>query len=334
MLVSKRPSFDPGQAEALALEHYAIRAQAKELPSERDQNFRLTTEGGKQFVLKLSHPDEPKDVLDFQAQALKLLAAPYYPNIYSDKTGKPLLAVPGKQGVNHLVRMLSYLPGTPIAECEHPSPALLNEVGRTISEMDRMLSSFTHPAMNRHLPWDSRHALETVRDNLSYILASEKRTFIEHFLTLFECHAVPLFPALRQSVIHNDVNDYNLLVDGDRVTGIIDFGDMVHTYTVCDLANACAYLMMDKPNPLEIICYVAEGYQSVYPLELPELNALLDFIYLRLCLSVSMSAKQRAQNPDNDYLSISERPAWDLLETLSQTPIAQLREHLSTALSN
>ena len=35
------------------------------------------------------------------------------------------------------------------------------------------------------------------------------------------------------SVIHNDANDHNVLVDGaaDRVVGLLDLGDMVHSVT-------------------------------------------------------------------------------------------------------
>ena len=334
MLVSRRPTFSPDEAEKLALEHYDLKASAKELPGERDQNFRLKTANGDSYLLKIAHPDEAKEVLDFQARALDLLTAPYYPKLYLDKTGQQLIGITSERGVSHLMRLLTYLPGSPIAECEHPSPDLLNAVGRAIGEMDEKLSSFKHPAMNRYLLWDSKHGLATIHETLKYISNPERRTLVEHFLTLFKRHAAPLFPALRKSVIHNDVNDYNLLVEGDRVAGIIDFGDMVYTYTVCDLANACAYLMMDKPEPIAIIRHVAQDYLDSYSLKQEELDVLLDFIYLRLCLSVSINAKQRQENPGNSYLSISERPAWDLLETLAQTPIAQLRERLNTALSN
>ena len=57
------------------------------------------------------------------------------------------------------------------------------------------------------------------------------------------------WPACRARAIHDDLNDYNVLVagsvasaDGARVTGIVDFGDMVHSYRVADLAIAGAYI--------------------------------------------------------------------------------------------
>lgn len=332
MLVSKRPSFSLAEAEALALEHYGLSARAKELPSERDQNFRLSAAAGKTYLLKIAHPDEAQAVLDFQEKALDLLSAPYFPKLCRAKTGKQLVTIASPQG-EHCVRLLTYLPGHPIAEGKTLSPTLLEAVGRALGEMDKTLEPFSHPAMHRHLHWDSKHASESIRGNLSYLSDSSKRGLVNYFLDVFETHAAPLLPALRRSVIHNDANDYNLLVAGDRVTGIIDFGDMVHTYTVCELANACAYLLMGKAEPLETIRHVATGYRAVYPLREKELAVLFDFIYLRLCLSVTLSAKQQRQNPDNTYLAISERPAWDLLETLAAASPAKLREQLNTALS-
>ena len=90
--------------------------------------------------------------------------------------------------------------------------------------------------------------------------------------------AIP-FPCcqdLRQSAIHNDANDYNVLVSGDqsRLTGfprdkhptwlfgLVDFGDMVHSFTVGDLAVAIAYAILDKPDPLAAAAQVAAGYHE------------------------------------------------------------------------
>lgn len=334
MLVSKRPALTLSEAEALALEHYDLNAKAKELPSERDQNFRLDTLTGDSFLLKIAHPDETEENLDFQAKALSLLTAPHYPSLCHSIEGEALLRISSSGGEEHFLRLLTYLPGQPVAERERLSINLLESIGRTLGEMDNTLASFSHPAMHRHLPWNSEHAPTIIRSNLSYIADPSKRELVSYYLDTFATHVSPHSNVLRQSVIHNDVNDYNLLVEDDAVTGIIDFGDMVRSYTVCELANACAYLMLNKNKPLDTIFPIVKSYDEVYPLQTGELEVLFDFIYLRLCLSVSMSAKQQHQNPDNRYLSISEGPAWALLETLASASAAQYREQLSTTLSD
>src|SRR5262249_61854508 len=45
-------------------------------------------------------------------------------------------------------------------------------------------------------------------------------------------------------------------------------------------------------------------------------GALYMLVCLRLCVSVVNSAIETRNEPDNEYLSISERPAWELLEKL------------------
>ena len=69
---------------------------------------------------------------------------------------------------------------------------------------------------------------------------------IDTIVERFDTHVRPILGALPRRAIHDDLNDYNVLVDRqscERVTlavsGIVDFGDMVHSYAVADLAIAC-----------------------------------------------------------------------------------------------
>jgi murein DD-endopeptidase MepM/ murein hydrolase activator NlpD len=133
---------------------------------------------------------------------------------------------------------------------------------------------------------------------------------------------VPIASNLRTSVVHNDANDYNVLVSDDRagqktVAGIIDFGDMLHTYTASEVAVAAAYAMLDKTDPLAAAAEIVAGYHEVFPLTELELEALYTLICMRLAVSVTNSALQQKLHPDNKYLLVSERPAWALLEKLS-----------------
>ncbi|HVQ54542.1 MAG TPA: aminotransferase, partial [Thermoanaerobaculia bacterium] len=61
-------------AVAIARRLYGLAAAARPLPSERDQNFALSTERGA-FVLKISGAAEKREVLDLQNDALVWLAA-------------------------------------------------------------------------------------------------------------------------------------------------------------------------------------------------------------------------------------------------------------------
>ena len=100
------------------------------------------------------------------------------------------------------------------------------------------------------------------------------------------------------------------------MTGLVDFGDVVFSYTVADLAVAAAYAMLHTRDPLAAAAHVVAGYRTAYTLKDDELAVLFPLITLRLCLSAVLAAHQRAQEPDNAYLSISETPVWDVLERL------------------
>jgi len=121
--------------------------------------------------------------------------------------------------------------------------------------------------------------------------------------------------ALRQSAVHHDANDWNVLVsaadpasDAPEIAGVIDFGDMVYSWTVADPAVAAAYAMLDRPDPLETAIAIARGYHREHPLRDEELTALFPLAALRLCMSACIGAWQQQQRPDDDYLAVSQEP--------------------------
>ena len=60
------------------------------------------------------------------------------------------------------------------------------------------------------------------------------RRFKESFL--------PLRSTLRSSIIHNDGNDHNIVIDDEgHVAALIDFGDMAYTPLVVELAVTITY---------------------------------------------------------------------------------------------
>jgi hypothetical protein len=63
------------RAERLAAEHYGLEVAAHRLDSECDQNFRLTTPDGRDYVVKIANPAEDRAVTNLQTGALLHLAA-------------------------------------------------------------------------------------------------------------------------------------------------------------------------------------------------------------------------------------------------------------------
>ncbi|MFM7328597.1 MAG: aminotransferase class III-fold pyridoxal phosphate-dependent enzyme, partial [Bacteroidota bacterium] len=198
------------------------------------------------------------------------------------------------------------------------APALLFRLGELCGKLSSALRGFDHPAAHRFIKWDPQ-TTEWVAQHL-HLFTGNRRALAEHFLKLFREVAVPAFGRLRTSVNYNDANDFNVLISHDAadpvVPGVIDFGDLVHTHTVNELAIGLAYAVMHKPDPLEAAMHVVRGYHAAFPLTDEELEVLFPLMGARLLISVTCSGINLAEHPENTYLQISDRPAWELLEKL------------------
>ena len=180
------------------------------------------------------------------------------------------------------------------------------------------MQSFGHAGAHRVFDWDIKQAGRS-RARLDFIEDRKQRGILEHFLGRFETKVAPRLARVRAQVIHGDANDNNLLVDGAvgrRITGLIDFGDAIHSATIGELAVACAYAVLDQAAPIDVAGRIAAAYHRVYPLQSEELDLLFDLIAMRLVTSVTLSASRRERVKDNAYLNISEAPAWAMLERL------------------
>ena len=89
---------------------------------------------------------------------------------------------------------------------------------------------------------------------------------------------------------------------------------MVYTNTINELAIAITYAVLDKPDPLLAAAFIVKGYYKKNELKDEELEVLFPLIATRLLVSVIFAAIGKKENPENEYLLISEKPAWDLLE--------------------
>jgi len=326
-VVRKAPQFSPEDAIRLAGEIYGLEATAVELPSERDQNFRLRDSAGAQFVLKISNPEEALEVLDLQNKAVKFLAASdtglEWPRVVPTRSGNEIVPIGSEGGPAYFIRLLTWVEGRCLGYVRPHGHELLASLGRGLAATDAALAGFSHHAAHRTLYWDVRNAA-LARRHLGLLSASQ-RAMVEPFFDAWEKIDWRTLPA---NVIHGDANDYNILVDdtGVKVTSILDFGDMVHTATVCDLAIALAYVMLDKQDPIAAAAEVVAAYHQRRPLAGPEVDALYTLTATRLAMSVCYCAWQTIQDPHNEYLAISNRPAWALLERLDAMPADWPRE--------
>ena len=343
------------EAAAIAASVFGVRVSAQRLPGERDLNFCLSavSEGemsrpARQALLKLSHREEDREILLLQNQVLNFLNTTLdtsvkitLPQLLKSQKEEEVVAVQTREGVTRWARMFTYLPGKTLATAKPHAADLLKSIGRSLGAIDRALLSFSHPAAERVLKWDLKQA-SWISDHLSASVSAplsaplsapifeiqdhQRRERVGKLLTLYQKEVQPRWSELRKGVIHGDANDHNILVGRSlpsnrlEMTGLIDFGDVVLSHPVCELAIAMAYSMMNQEDPLAAGVQVVSGYHQTLPLTEPEVEVLFPLICARLCVSVVNSALEKKKNPQNTYLAVSEEPAWKLLEKLEKIP--------------
>ncbi|MCX6537876.1 MAG: aminotransferase class III-fold pyridoxal phosphate-dependent enzyme [Acidobacteria bacterium] len=333
------PSFTGDQAVAAAQRLYGFSAVAESLPSERDQNFVLRASNGERFVFKISNATEDPQTLDLQNQALRHVAqhAPELtlPRVCPSLSGRLIEALTDDRGRSHQVRLLTWVPGTVFAHATPHLPDLVYSLGRYLGQLDTALESFDHPATDRDLKWDPRKA-SWIGDHVQHVADPARRELVTRVAAWADTEIAKLAPSLRVGVIYNDANDYNVLVAGvapydTRVVSVVDFGDMLRTWTVNEVAVACAYALLDKADPLSTMASAVAGYHEARRLTEAEIDAVFPLICSRLAVSVVNAAIQQHAEPGNQYLVISERPAWDALTRLACISPAVARATLRAA---
>ncbi|MDA1265289.1 MAG: phosphotransferase, partial [Planctomycetota bacterium] len=327
-LKADRPDLTCEEAALVARTHSGALVSVEELPSDRDRNFRLTARDGERSVLKVAALAETREVLALEnlVMARAHAAGVPVPLVLPDVDGELLRAVTLSDGRTHWVRRISWLPGRPLAEVRPKSAEVLGELGALLGRLDLELAQIADPAVQRELFWDLRSAARSFDPAQAVMANAERRGLFERWRERLAPTLV-LLDELPRQLIQNDANDYNVLVeeslDGQRISGLLDFGDCVWTARAAEPAIAMAYAMLDAPDPVGCGLALAGGYCSAFPLEDRELELLFELAALRLMHSVANSALRMAEEPDDAYLTISEAPAWRLLERMLEVPQAE-----------
>jgi Ser/Thr protein kinase RdoA (MazF antagonist) len=326
------PRFSAAEAERAARELYGIEGAALALPSERDQNFLIADPARGRLVLKIANRDDSAELLDFQQQAMSRVAhtgcAVEVPRTLAARSGEALAALRGRGGALHRVRVLSWLDGTLLAEVRARDGALLESIGAAMAQVDLALEGFAHPAMHRALQWDLRQA-GLARDKIA-LLAPPWRAQAEAAFARWDGID---WASLRHQVIHGDANDHNVLIRERRMTGLLDFGDLVHSATVCELAIAIAYAVLYEAEPWAAAAALVRGYHRVNPLRESEIAALEPLVHTRLAASLCYSTHNRRRNPHDPYQVVSERAVQALMQRLAMQPSGTARQAIRDACS-
>lgn len=330
LLTSPPPALRVAEVAALVARHWGLYGEFAPLTSERDLNFRLTGQGGS-FVVKIANRAEPVEQTRFQNRALRHIAARDaelpVPRVVAALDGTDDVVLPS----GHLMRVITWLDGTPLHMARRGA-AQRASLAEGLARLTIALQGFDDPAADHLLLWDIKNATR-LRPLLPLVPDAELKAICGDVLDRFDALA-PALAGLRAQIVHSDLNPHNVLVspdDPDRLAGIIDFGDMVRTPVICDLAVACAY-QIDRENPLGSLVDFAAAYHRIHPLTVTERDMLFDLTATRMVTTVAITGWRAAEYPENrDYILRNFPSARAGLLALAAVPRDAAREALAAA---
>ena len=334
LLTTPPPVFAAARASELLVEHYGLEGSLEPQDSERDQNFLLRTKAGEKYVLKIANSAELESITDFQVSALIHLEqsriAGRVPKVVRTIDGQTRVRVSADRGKSYTARVLSWLPGK-LLRPDAISAVALHRMGETLASLGRALSDFEHPASDYPLLWDIKRA-RLLRELLDTVADETLRAVLAEHLDNFEAIVAPRLRELRWQVIHNDLNPDNVLfaADDERViAGIIDFGDMIRSPLVADVAVASAYLCRKDDGSLAGMFGFLRGYNSVTPLTPDEFALLPSLVKTRNVSTVVISHWRASMYPENRaYILRSADRALHMLSTFGRRPSSELAREM------
>ncbi|ELW70677.1 Iron-responsive element-binding protein 2 [Tupaia chinensis] len=229
---------------------------------------------------------------------------------------------------SHLVRLLTYLPGRPVAEIPF-SAQLLYNIGRLAASLDKTLEKFHHPKLSclqrEDFIWNLKNV--PLLEKYLYTLGQNRnREIVEQVIQLFKEEVMTKLSHFRECINHGDLNDHNLLVESSesasggseyQISGILDFGDMSYGYYVFEVAITIMYMMIESSTPVQVGGHVLAGFESVIPLTAVERGALFLLVCGRFCQSLVMATYSCQLHPENtEYLMITAKTGWKHLQLM------------------
>ena len=313
------------QAQALLFEHYGLQGQLHSLGSQQDLNFRVESTRGC-WVLKFCHDDAVLQALAAQHAAMLHLARQGVPvpQALIAPDGRDTIAV--QLGQQHLqMRVLSYLEGRPLTRLKHLGYESIARIGRLCGEVDRALFDFRHPGLARTLQWDPRHAHKLLDHLLPALEDVRQRGRVVEMTFQAQRRLAAVSADLPMQAVHLDITDDNSVWQRDtdlrwQLAGLIDFGDLVHTWRVADLAATCAALLHHAHGDPFAVLPAVVAYQQVTALSEAELRALWPLVVLRAAVLVSSSARQLSVTPDNAYIRANVEHEWEIFDIATAEP--------------
>jgi len=312
------PHVSSDRAAQLLEQHYGLTGTLQSLGSQQDLNYRVDSDRGR-FVLKICRGDYAAVELQAQHAALNSLKADAHvqvPEVIQALTGEELLSVVVDGQTLHL-RLLGYIDGQPLTHQPHLGRDVIAGFGELCGRMSLALADFKHPGLDRTLQWDPRHAQALIAHLLATLENLPQRAALEQAAEQVATRLHAVADRLPWQAVHMDITDDNVVWQRDaqrhwQVRGVIDFGDLVHTWRIADLSVTCAALLHHAEGDPFAILPAIQACHAVTPLEPAELQALWPLIVARAAVLVLSSEQQQRLDPDNTYLLKNAEHEWEI----------------------
>lgn len=317
------PKFSSQQIAQIVLKHYGFEvADLTDLGSYIDQNILVIDKLGKKLVLKIHDGAEQKEVIQCQIDAAKKIAQHLselqLPLTIISLAGNQIEQVQVSSGQSHFIRLIDFVDGQMLKDVSPVSDQLLTDIGQTVAATDVALADFYQPAANRpDMPWDLKNARQAGKLT-RHIKDPAKRRLADYFLMKYDNEVESTLLDCRKSVVHGDLHRYSMMLNGEQsaVAGIIDFGDLVYTHTICNLAVCLSDMMIDRDDPITTAALVVKAYHQRFPITEQEVSILHYLVCTRLAVYVAMAAYSAQTNAGNDHTQLKELQVWKLLKQL------------------
>ncbi|MEO0574070.1 MAG: aminotransferase class III-fold pyridoxal phosphate-dependent enzyme [Pseudomonadota bacterium] len=311
--------------------HWPIDDALTQLDGEWDLNFATSD-----TIFKVMRAGCDSALIDMQIAALGLLHAnPLIPNMVMTSGGETVISADDESGAPRKVWALQRLPGQPLQRCRPWHTELLTHAGGELARLHTALKTLDHPALERSFEWHPLSAPDVLR-SARELQAHPHGSLITSLMNAIALPAVDKARLLPRQALHNDLNEFNLLVDAapharTSLSGIIDFGDMCHGPVIADVANLCAYMMLGQTRPFDALAAIVRGYTRQQPLGEEALTLLWPLIVSRLCVSAVIAHNAQQAGRDDPYLQVSQQPLLALLRDYGHTDPIQVRCNVLTA---
>lgn len=333
-LQPRRVEITEHDAARIASTHWGIDGEATALPAEVDENFHLVSGKG-DFLLKVVPVDEPAELTDLVTKSILHVGLDKFrvpaQRVVPTSDGSSVAHFEDKAGNRRRARLSTFVRGTTLRNLPVRSD-LRERLGALLARLAAALRSFEHPAAARELSWDLRHA-GRMQAMLGELEPSAHRRRLAESLTRFEAETLPRLLELPAQVVHNDLSRDNVVLADDGSLHVIDFGDVVHTQRINDVAVAVADLI-DDDDPVTPAVDFLRGYVTIVPLRRGELDLLYDLMRTRVVTRIVGGEWRSARFPENRaYLGRNVKRLSALLERLPERPCDPDRRRLQALAS-